>query len=108
MRVLFLANSSENLPTEVGGVLLREVRPLLRQIVLGKNGRNGAGRHARAAIDALNWIDEQLIGLAVTAFVFFGVDAIDGTGVHAGGVLGADTGFCNHVCHFEYSPKSWD
>jgi hypothetical protein len=27
------------------------------------------------------------------------VDAIDGTGVHTGGVLRADTGFCNDVCH---------
>jgi hypothetical protein len=27
------------------------------------------------------------------------VDAIDWTGVHTGGVLGADTGFCNDVCH---------
>jgi hypothetical protein len=26
------------------------------------------------------------------------VDAIDRTGVHTGGVLGADTGFCNDVC----------
>ena len=99
MRVLIPANSIENLPAEVRGVLLGKVSPLLRQIVLGEDGRNGARRYASAAVDALNRIDEQLIGFAVTAFVFFGVDAIDGTGVHAGGVLGADTGFCNDVCH---------
>jgi hypothetical protein len=35
----------------------------------------------------------------VAGFVLFGVDAIDRTSVHTGGVLGADTGFCNDVCH---------
>jgi hypothetical protein len=52
------------------------------------------------AVDALDRVDEELIGIAVAVFIFLGVDAIDGTGVHAGGVLGADTGFCNDVCHF--------
>ena len=81
--------------------------PLFRQVVLSKNRGNGAGRDTRAAINALNRINEELIGFGVIALVFFGVDAIDGTGVHAGGVLGADTGFCNHVSHL-CSPKSWD
>ncbi len=81
--------------TEVGGIFLGEVSPLLRQIVLRKDGRHGAGRDASAAVDALDRVNKKLIGLAVTVFVLFGVDAIDGTGVHTGGVLGADTGFCN-------------
>jgi hypothetical protein len=32
------------------------------------------------------------------------VDAIDRTSVHTGGVLGADTGFCDNVCHLVISP----
>jgi hypothetical protein len=73
--------------------------PLFRQVILGKDSRNRARRNACAAIDALDRIDKQLVRLGVTVFVLLGVDAIDGTGVHTGGVLGADTGFCNDVCH---------
>jgi hypothetical protein len=84
---------------EVCRVLPRVVGPLFRQVVERKDRGDRARWNACAAIDALHRIDEQLLGVAVVAFVLFGVDAIDGTGVHAGGVLGADTGFCNHVCH---------
>ena len=85
------------------GILLCKVRPLFRQIIDGKDRRNRAGRHACATVNTLNGIDEELIRLGVAVFVLLGVDAIDGTGVHAGGVLGADTGFCNHVCHQVFS-----
>src|SRR6185437_5704142 len=87
------------------GVLLREVRPLLRQVVCRKDGRNRARRNAGAAVDALNGIDEELLGLAESVFVLLGVDAIHGTRIYAGGVLGADTGFCNHICHLDLSPE---
>ena len=80
-------------------VLFRKAGPLLRQVVLRKDRRDRASRNARAAVDTLNWIDEKLIGIAVIAFVFFRVDAIDRARVHAGGVLGADTGFCNYISH---------
>jgi hypothetical protein len=46
----------------------------------------------------------KLVGLGVAVFVLLGVDAIDRTGVYTGGVLGADTGFCNDVCHLLNSP----
>jgi hypothetical protein len=55
--------------------------------------------HAGAAVNALDRIDKQLFGLSKAGFIFFGVDAIDWTGVYTGGVLGADTGFCDHVSH---------
>src|SRR6516225_11101236 len=38
----------------------------------------------------------------MASFVLLGVNAIDGTSVYAGGVLGADTGFSDHVCHLGY------
>ena len=81
------------------GVLCGEISPLLGQVVGREDGRNRAGWDACAAVDALDRIDEQLIGLGVSGFVLFGVDAIDRTGVYTGGVLGADTGFCNDVCY---------
>src|SRR5580658_3148026 len=83
----------------VGGVLLGKAGPLFRQVVLREDGRNRARRNACAAVDALDRINEQLNRLAVTVLVLLGVDAIDRTGVHTGGVLGADTGFCNDVGH---------
>ena len=87
------------LAAEVVCVLLGKVGPLLGQVVGGKNGRDRAGRDARTAVDALDRVNEQLIGFAEAGFVLLGVDAIDRTGVYTGGVLGADTGFCNDVCH---------
>ena len=89
----------KSLSPEVLSILRSKMRPLLRQIIGCKNGRNRAGRNTCAAVDALDRIDEKLICFSVLSFVFFGVDAIDGTGVYTGGVLGADTGFCNDVCH---------
>src|ERR1700733_7942315 len=90
------------LPAEVCSVLLSKVGPLLRQVVLREDCRHGAGGNAGAAVDALDRIDKELVSRSVTVFVLLGVDAIDRTGVHTGGVLGADTGFCNDVSHVCY------
>ena len=87
------------LTAEVRSVLRGEAGPLIGQVVGGEDGRYRTGGDTCAAVDALDGIDEQLIGLGVAGFVFLGVDAIDRTSVHTGGVLGADTGFCNDVCH---------
>jgi hypothetical protein len=40
----------------------------------------------------------------VAVLILLGVDAIDRTGVYAGAVFGADTRFCNDVCHLKNSP----
>src|ERR1035441_388618 len=93
------------LAAEVCGVLLGEVSPLLGQVILRKDRGNRAGRYACTAVDALDWIDEQLVRLAEAGFVFFGVNAIDRAGVYTGGVFGADTGFCNDVCHRDLSEE---
>jgi hypothetical protein len=41
----------------------------------------------------------------VIGLVLLGVDAIDWTGVHTGGVLGADTGFCDYIGHSDFSDR---
>ena len=100
-----MITTDSGLAAEVCCVLLGEVSPLLGQVVLREDGRNGASRQACAAVDALSGIDEELVRLGVARLVLFGVDTIDWTSVHTGGVLGADTGFCNHVCHLNFAPE---
>ena len=80
-------------------VFLGEIVPLLRQIVKGKNGRNGANGDARATIYALYRVDvEHRFALEFGA-VFLWVNAVDRTGVHTSGVFGSNTGFGYNVGH---------
>src|SRR5918995_6906387 len=46
---------------EILRVLLRVVLPLLGHLVPGKNRLHRARRNARAAVDALVWMDVQLV-----------------------------------------------
>ena len=89
---------------EVVGVPLGEARPLLGQVVLREDSRNGTNRNARAAIDALDRIDVDHINLTEIRFIFFRVDAIYRAGVYARGVFGSDAGFCDYVCHMSGTP----
>ena len=93
-----------SLAAEVRGVLFSKAGPLLRQVVERKDCRDRAGGNAGATVDAFDWVNEKLVGFRVAVLVFLGVDAIDRTGVYTGGVLRADTGFCNDVCHLLISP----
>ena len=99
------ADIGPGLPSEVRRVLFSITSPLFRQVILGKDGRHWACWNARATVDALNRIDVQLLGLAEARFVLLGVDAIHRTCVYTGGVLGADTRFCNDVCHLDISEE---
>ena len=92
----------KELAAEVLGVFLGKAGPLLRQVVLREDGRDRAGRNAGAAVNALDRIDEQLIGFAEAVLVLLGVDAIDRSCVYTGGVLCADTGFCNDIGHLKF------
>jgi hypothetical protein len=83
----------------VSGILLLEADPLVRQIVAGVDGRNGANRNARAAVDALNRIDEELVSGVATGLIGLGVDAIHRAGIYTRTIFGADTGFCDYVRH---------
>jgi hypothetical protein len=78
---------------EVLRVLGDVVTPLLRNGVLGEDCTNRAGRFARATVDTLVGVDKVLI-------VRVGcVDAVDGTDIHAGRVLGIDAWLANDVGH---------
>jgi hypothetical protein len=95
----FTCATPRALSSEKSGVLLREIRPLVREIIEREDGRNRANRDARAAIYALHGIDVEHIVLAKIRFIFLGMDAIDRTGVHAGRIFGSDAGFRYNVSH---------
>jgi hypothetical protein len=89
---------------KVRGVFFREVRPLLRQIVGGEDGRYRADRNAGAAVNALDRIDEQLIDCAEIAFVFLRVDTVDRARIDTGVIFSADAGFSDYISHLKASP----
>jgi hypothetical protein len=87
------------LTAEEVGVLFGELRPLFGEIVEGEDRGNGANRHAGAAIDALHGIDVEHLDVGESRVFLLGVDAVDGAGVDARCVFGANAGFRNYVCH---------
>src|SRR5436190_22763725 len=76
-------------------VVLRRVR----HFVHGEDRLDRAGRHAGTAVDALVGMDVELFDGGELGLVLPRVDAVDGTHVHAGAVLGADALFGDHVSH---------
>jgi hypothetical protein len=98
-RSSWLVARSQNLPSEVLRVPLGVLFPLLRQVVEGEDGRDGANGHASATVDAFYGIDIQHLLGRVLVRVLLGVNAIHRAGVHAGGVFGSDAGFGNDVGH---------
>src|SRR2546425_12437577 len=73
--------------------------PLLWQIFERKDGRNGADRHASAAINAFGRMDVKLRLALEIRFVLARMDAIHRADIHARGVFCADARFGNHVSH---------
>ena len=84
---------------EVLGVDLRELLPLVGQLVLGEAGVHRAGLHAGVAVDALLRIDVEHLGRVVAGLVGRRVDAIHGAHLDTGVVLGADARLSDHVGH---------
>jgi hypothetical protein len=91
------------LAAEVGGVLFAEVFPLLGQVVAAEDRGDWADGNARAAIDALNGINEELIGGLRTVLVSLGVNTIYRTSVHTRPILGANAGFRDYIRHLNFS-----
>src|SRR5690606_2175919 len=76
-------------------ILFDVVRPLRRNVGIGKDGLDWALWLAGAAVDALVGVDVVLIVRLV--------DTIDRADLDAAGVLGADTRFGDHVRHISSS-----
>src|SRR3954452_939799 len=78
---------------------LGELLPLVRHLVLGEAGVDGAGLHAGVAVDALVRIDVQHLDRVVIGLVGRRVDAVDRADLYARVVLGADARLGDDVCH---------
>src|SRR5215211_7240703 len=87
------------LPGEVGGVALRELGPLVGELVLGEAGVDRARLDAGVAVDALLRIDVEHLDRVVVRLVRRRMDAVDWADLDARVVLRADAGLCDHVGH---------
>jgi len=81
------------------GVHRNEVSPLAWDSGYLVNGRRWAGRLARAAVDALAGIDEEMIDIVILLFIWCGMDTIDGADIDARRIFGADTRLGDHIGH---------
>ena len=73
---------SDPLPIEIG-VDRDEVPPLVGDSGCLVNGRGWASRLARAAVNALAGIDEEMIDVVILLFIGRGMDTIDGADIDA-------------------------
>jgi hypothetical protein len=61
-------------------------------IFFWEDGADRASRNASATVNALVWVDVEL----VVAFI----DALDGANFDAGAIFGSNAGLGNHMSHF--------
>jgi hypothetical protein len=87
---------------EESSVLLDERLFVLRNVVESMDGIRGAGRDARAAVDALHRFNKKLSRFFETGFILLGMDAISGANIDAKGIL--DAGIGDYIGHDEGSP----
>jgi len=82
------------------GIDFGVVLPFCRQVVEGEDRRNGANRHACAAINAFHRINIELRFFGkLRFFILAGMDAINRAGIHSRSVFDSDARLCNYVCH---------
>jgi len=90
---------------DVAGVLLNVGVPFLGKVIQREDRRNWADWHARAAVNALDRVNEKLVNLfeprttVVVLCVFFRMDAVHWAGVHTSRILCSDTRLCNDEGH---------
>src|SRR5690242_13555495 len=94
------------LPPVVLRVALGEALPLLRQIIEGEDGRHRTHRDASTAVDTFDRINVEHLFFRVRWLILLWMNAVHRARVHAGGVLGPDARFCDHISHrFRVSPE---
>ena len=80
------------LQSEVSAVFSNKAGLIAWGVLFWVDRADGAGWDASAAVNALVWVNEELI-------VTF-VDALDGANLDAGAVFGSDAGLSDNVSHF--------
>jgi hypothetical protein len=73
--------------------------PCFRDVILLKDGLDGAFIDAVSAIDARIGVDEKLPDVGEIAFIACGMNALDGAHMDAGGVFAVEAGFRDDMCH---------
>src|SRR5215813_6147207 len=90
---------------DVIGVLLNVGVPFLGKVIQREDRRNWADWHARAAVNALDRVNEELVNLfeprttVVVLCVLFRMDAVHWACIHTSRILCPDTGLCNDERH---------
>ena len=80
-------------------VLLDEMLPLLRQIILREDRPHRALVHAQVAVDAVGGVDVKLIRVGEARLTRLGMNAIHRANGDAGGVLHPDARQRDDVSH---------
>ena len=83
----------------VGSVPGGELVPFFGKVFDGEDGRNGADRHASAAINALYGFNVQDFDLIKAGFVLLGMDTIDRASINTRAIFRPNAGFSNYVSH---------
>src|SRR5262245_12875932 len=76
-----------------------EIGPFVRRLVEREDGLDRTGRYAGAAVDAFVGVDVQHLRRGERQLVLPRVDAVDGTDVHARGILRSDAGLADDIRH---------
>jgi hypothetical protein len=82
------------LQAEMSAVLGNECSLVGWHVFFWENRTDRAGRDASATIDALVWVNVELVVALV--------DALDGTNVNASGIFRADAGLSDDECHVDH------
>jgi hypothetical protein len=90
---------NDRLAAKEGGIARCKIRPFFRQIIEREYCGNRTDRNAGATIDAFDGIDIQHFFRLKFVAIFLRVNAVDGTGINASGVFGANARFSNNVSH---------
>lgn len=77
--------------------------PLSRYRKFLEDSCNGASWFACTAVDALVWVNVQLLLLIVSIFAGSWMNAVNGTNIHTRSVFGANTRLGDYVGHSEKS-----
>jgi hypothetical protein len=84
---------------KVVGIHRSEVLPLLGKVVFSEDRLDGAGRLARATVDAFIGMDIQQLHVREIVFVFARMDAVYRADIHTSCVLSPYAGFSDNVRH---------
>src|SRR5438128_4531114 len=94
-----MADSFSSLPSKILRIALGVALPLFRKIVERENRRYRAYGDACAAVNTLDRVNVEHFFASMLRIFLLRMYAIDGAGVHACAVFGADARLCDYIGH---------